>query len=79
MGIARWKMYNEGHRLLDELEKACLLEHVATRDRLHDVVQDMALYIMNASSPIMVKSGLHLDEVPYEDEWLTNLQKVSLM
>ncbi|PKI64295.1 hypothetical protein CRG98_015302 [Punica granatum] len=47
--------------------------------RMHDVIRDMALYIMNANSPCMVKSGLHLDDMPGEDEWMPNLQRVSLM
>ncbi|XP_031388203.1 probable disease resistance protein At4g27220 [Punica granatum] len=88
-GDSRWKMHNRGHRLLDELEKACLLEYVPIHGggfvaltkgvRMHDVIRDMALYIMNANSPCMVKSGLHLDDMPGEDEWMPNLQRVSLM
>ncbi|OWM66596.1 hypothetical protein CDL15_Pgr013813 [Punica granatum] len=79
----RRKMYNEGHRLLDELEKACLLEPYSERDRevrMHDVIRDMALHIMNANNgPCMGKSGLGLEDVPDDEEWLPNLQKVSLM
>ncbi|OWM76566.1 probable disease resistance protein At4g27220 [Punica granatum] len=79
----RWKMYNEGHRLLDELEKACLLEAYGAgsgRVRMHGVIRDMALHMMNANSaPCMVKSGLGLEDVPDDEEWLPNLQKVSLM
>ncbi|XP_031388845.1 probable disease resistance protein At4g27220 isoform X2 [Punica granatum] len=86
-GDSRWKMHNKGHRLLDELEKACLLEYVPIHVggyetkavRMHDVIRDMALYIMNANSPCMVKSGLHLDDMPGEDEWMPNLQRVSLI
>ncbi|OWM69527.1 disease resistance protein RPS2-like [Punica granatum] len=93
-GDSRWKMYNEGHQVLDELVKACLLEEVAhysynyhfydiyggrRRVRMHDVVRHMALYIMNGNSPCMVKSGLGLEDVPNEDEWFPSLQKVSLM
>ncbi|PKI35324.1 hypothetical protein CRG98_044274 [Punica granatum] len=77
----RRKMYNEGHRLLDELEKACLLEAGGRGVRMHDVIRDMALHIMNVNSaPCMVKSGLGLEDVPDdEDDWKHNLQKVSLM
>ncbi|OWM76565.1 hypothetical protein CDL15_Pgr005529 [Punica granatum] len=79
----RRKMYNEGHRLLGELEKACLLEVFSAGNRevvMHDVIRDMALYIMNANyGPCMVKSGLGLEDVPDDEEWLPNLQKVSLM
>ncbi|XP_031388931.1 disease resistance protein At4g27190-like [Punica granatum] len=79
----RRKMYNEGHRLLDELEKACLLEACGFGSskavRMHDVIRDMALHIMNANSaPWMVK-GLGLEDVLDDSEWLPNLQKVSLM
>ncbi|OWM66605.1 hypothetical protein CDL15_Pgr013822 [Punica granatum] len=81
---SRRKMYNEGHRLLDELEKACLLEAYSAGGRgvkMHDVIRDMALHIMNANNaPCMVKSGLGLEDVPDdEDDWKRNLQKVSLM
>ncbi|OWM66601.1 probable disease resistance protein At4g27220 [Punica granatum] len=89
----RRKMYNEGHRLLDELEKACLLEghdkgfrllgdtaESSKKVRMHDVTRDMALHIMNANNaPCMVKSGLGMEDVPDDEEWLPNLQKVSLM
>ncbi|PKI43970.1 hypothetical protein CRG98_035646 [Punica granatum] len=81
----RRKMYNEGHRLLDELEKSCLLEACSDGNgskavRIHDVIRDMALHIMNANNPpCMVKSGLGLEDVPDDEEWLLNLQKVSLM
>ncbi|OWM76560.1 hypothetical protein CDL15_Pgr005524 [Punica granatum] len=79
----RRKMYNEGHRLLDELEKACLLEAFSEGGRgvgMHDVIRDMALHIMNTeNAPCMVKSGLGLEAVPDDEEWLPNLQKVSLM
>ncbi|XP_031404246.1 disease resistance protein At4g27190-like [Punica granatum] len=86
-GDNRRKMRNEGHRLLDELEKACLLELCNTGDfrqsggwgvRMHDVIRDMAISIMRTYC--RVKSGLHLDDVPDdEDEWFPDLQKVSLM
>ncbi|OWM76569.1 disease resistance protein At4g27190-like [Punica granatum] len=79
----RRKMYNEGHRLLDELEKACLLEAYSAGGRgvrMHDVIRDMALHIMNANNaPCMVKSGLGLEDMPDDEEWLPNLQMVSLM
>ncbi|OWM66606.1 hypothetical protein CDL15_Pgr013823 [Punica granatum] len=79
----RRKMYNEGHRLIDELEKACLLEAYGAGGRgvrMHDVIRDMALHIMNENNaPCMVKSGLGLEDVPDDEEWLPNLQKVSLM
>ncbi|PKI44529.1 hypothetical protein CRG98_035067 [Punica granatum] len=87
-GDNRRKMHNEGHRLLDELEKACLLEPDNNRNvpyrqrwrvRMHDVIRDMAICIMSADKSCMVKSGLHLDDVPDdEDEWFPNLQRVSL-
>ncbi|OWM76548.1 hypothetical protein CDL15_Pgr005512 [Punica granatum] len=79
----RRKLYNEGHRLLDELEKACLLEanSEGRREvRMHDVIRDMALHIMNENNaPCIVKSGLRFEDVPDDEEWLPNLQKVSLM
>ncbi|PKI50991.1 hypothetical protein CRG98_028618 [Punica granatum] len=73
-------MHNEGHRLLDELGKACLLEAYSgaggRRVKMHDVIRDMALHIMNANSaPCMVKSGLGLEDLPDDEEWLPNLQK----
>ncbi|XP_031374298.1 disease resistance protein At4g27190-like [Punica granatum] len=84
-GDSRWKMYNEGHRILDELDKASLLESRnvpgsrGTMVRMHDVLRDMALYIMHANGPCMVRAGLSLKDVPDEDEWIPNLHKVSLM
>ncbi|PKI44528.1 hypothetical protein CRG98_035066 [Punica granatum] len=80
-GDDREEMHDEGHQLLDELEKACLLERLGgIIVRMHDVIRDMAICIMSADKSCMVKSGLHLDDVPDDpDEWFPNLQKVSLM
>ncbi|PKI43976.1 hypothetical protein CRG98_035652 [Punica granatum] len=44
----RWKMYNEGHRLLDELEKACLLEAYGAgsgRVRMHEVPNGLGMLV----------------------------------
>ncbi|KAK4857480.1 hypothetical protein QYF36_001357 [Acer negundo] len=48
--------------------------------KLHDAVRDMTIRCITSNSPLfMVKAGLNLDELPSEQEWKENLDKVSLM
>ncbi|KAH7564881.1 hypothetical protein JRO89_XS09G0054100 [Xanthoceras sorbifolium] len=48
--------------------------------KLHDVVRDMVLRYITSESPLfIVKAGLNLKELPSEQEWKENLDKVSLM
>ncbi|KAI9198846.1 hypothetical protein LWI28_023023 [Acer negundo] len=57
---------------LDNEERSCV--------KLHDVVRDMTIRYITSKSPLfMVKAGLNLDELPSEQEWKENLDKVSLM
>ncbi|XVF70476.1 hypothetical protein PTKIN_Ptkin11bG0164600 [Pterospermum kingtungense] len=80
----RQAMYDRGHSIINKLENNCLLE----RDRndyfgeyvkMHDVLRDMALYIKSEGPQFMVKAGMQLKELPGEQEWTINLEKVSLM
>ncbi|GKV04871.1 hypothetical protein SLEP1_g16968 [Rubroshorea leprosula] len=48
--------------------------------KMHDVVRDMALCIKSTGpSRFMVKARMRLTEIPDEDEWNEDLDKVSLM
>ncbi|KAF5730656.1 disease resistance protein [Tripterygium wilfordii] len=76
--------HDKGHVMLNELENACLLERVEGHQRLkcvkmHDLIRDMAIRIMSVSPRSMVKAGLQLREIPDEENWTADLEKVSLM
>ncbi|KAL2473030.1 putative disease resistance protein [Forsythia ovata] len=78
-----WRAENDqGHAILNQLERACLLERVLGRDgyvKLHDLIRDMALRITKDNRRYMVKAGLHLREIPDVQEWAEDLDKLSLM
>ncbi|KAL2528939.1 putative disease resistance protein [Forsythia ovata] len=78
-----WRAENDqGHAILNQLERACLLERVSGRDgyvKLHDLIRDMALRITKDNRRYMVKAGLHLREIPDVQEWTEDLDKLSLM
>ncbi|XVF12288.1 hypothetical protein REPUB_Repub08aG0102800 [Reevesia pubescens] len=80
---SRQAMRDRGHSILNKLENNCLLERA--KDffeegvKMHDVLRDMALSIKRVGPQYMVKAGMLLKELPSENEWTENLEKVSLM
>ncbi|KAH7833273.1 hypothetical protein Vadar_004711 [Vaccinium darrowii] len=74
--------FDKGHAILRKLTSTSLLERF-TDDyqdsvRVHDLIRDMALRITQSSPRFMVKSGVGLGSVPY-DEWSEDLERISLM
>nr|KYP58826.1 putative disease resistance protein At4g27220 family [Cajanus cajan] len=47
--------------------------------KMHDLVRAMAINIIKVNHHFMVKAGLQLTEIPDEEEWTEDLEKVSLM
>uniref|UniRef100_A0A6N2KCM9 Uncharacterized protein n=1 Tax=Salix viminalis TaxID=40686 RepID=A0A6N2KCM9_SALVM len=72
---------NKGHTMLDRLERACLLERLRGGDyvKMHDLIRDMAIQILEANSRAIVKAGAQLKELPDAQEWSEKLKSVSLM
>ena len=65
-------------------ESACLLEKVKLGGphrfvKMHDLIRDMAIQILQENSQGMVKAGARLRELPGVEEWTENLTKVSMM
>ncbi|KAI9186645.1 hypothetical protein LWI28_019443 [Acer negundo] len=78
----RQEMYEEGFSILERLENNGLLESVKDQGRvkMHDLVRDLALHIKSSESPrYLVKAGMQLEELPNEQEWKEDVEKVSLM
>ncbi|XVF70469.1 hypothetical protein PTKIN_Ptkin11bG0164000 [Pterospermum kingtungense] len=79
----RQAMYDRGHSIINKLENNCLLESYiddfVDLVKMHDVLRDLALYIKSSGPQFMVKAGMHMEELPGENEWAVNLEKVSLM
>ncbi|XP_044485062.1 disease resistance protein SUMM2-like [Mangifera indica] len=70
-----------GYSILNRLVNNCLLE-IVDRGRcvkMHDLVRDMALHITSNKPLFMIKPQEGLSELPGEQEWKKNLEKVSLM
>ncbi|GKV50209.1 hypothetical protein SLEP1_g56921 [Rubroshorea leprosula] len=78
---SRRAMLDKGWTILNKLENSCLLEKGHSEDfiKMHDVVRDMTLRIKSIGPQFMVKAGMQLREIPDEDKWTENLEKVSLM
>uniref|UniRef100_A0A6N2KSA9 Uncharacterized protein n=1 Tax=Salix viminalis TaxID=40686 RepID=A0A6N2KSA9_SALVM len=72
---------NKGHTMLDRLERACLLERLGGGDhvKMHDLIRDMAIQILEENSRAVVKAGAQLKELPDAEEWSEKLKSVSLM
>ncbi|XP_034909300.1 putative disease resistance protein At4g10780 [Populus alba] len=47
--------------------------------KMHDLIRDMAIQILQANSQGMVKAGAQLRELPGAEEWTENLTRVSMM
>ncbi|KAF8023774.1 hypothetical protein BT93_F1078, partial [Corymbia citriodora subsp. variegata] len=81
----RKEQFDRGLAILNKLENVCLLEKAPDqstlydRERLkmHDLIRDMALHIMGATS--IVSAGKGLMRIPPEECWTEALEKVSLM
>ncbi|XP_010999683.1 PREDICTED: probable disease resistance protein At4g27220 [Populus euphratica] len=76
--------FDKGHSMLNELERVCLLESAKMYGgrrcvKMHDLIRDMAIQILQENSQDMVKAGARLREVPGVEEWTENLTRVSLM
>ncbi|KAK3423686.1 hypothetical protein EUGRSUZ_F00551 [Eucalyptus grandis] len=73
----REKQYDRGLVILQKLENLCLLEDHGRKIKMHNLIRDMALYIMGAIS--IVKAGKWLRSIPPEEYWTDALEKVSLI
>ncbi|CAL5341899.1 unnamed protein product [Camellia sinensis] len=74
------RQFDEGHTILNKLERSCLLEpffYDHAYVKMHDLIRDMALKM--TENRFMVKARLGLMEIPHLQECAGNLEKVSLM
>lgn len=73
--------YDRGHTIMNKLVNVCLLERSWISEieflKMHDLVRDMAINVMG--SRCMVKAGLGLSTLPAQEEWVKDLEKVSLI
>ncbi|XP_057474960.1 disease resistance protein SUMM2-like isoform X2 [Actinidia eriantha] len=81
---SRQAEFDLGHSILNKLENACLLESVkgCRNDKclkMHDLIREMALKLTKVNPRYMVKAGMQLRDLPDEQEWTVDLEKVSLM
>jgi hypothetical protein len=81
---SRGDAFDEGHRMLNRLEYVCLLESAQIKRairgvKMHDLIRDMAIQILQKNSQVMVKAASQLKELPDAEEWTENLTRVSFM
>ncbi|KAK5834106.1 hypothetical protein PVK06_017979 [Gossypium arboreum] len=79
----RPEMKDKGYVILKKLEDNCLLENIIPTFgppgvKMHDVVRDMALSITRMNPRYMIQAGLQLEELPKEEQWSSDIVKVSL-
>ncbi|KAG5224023.1 disease resistance protein [Salix suchowensis] len=60
----RQDAFDEGHTMLNRLQYVCLLESVKTEDvckyvKMHDLIRDMAIQILQENSQVIVKAAIH--------------------
>ncbi|XXG39602.1 hypothetical protein AAC387_Pa01g0526 [Persea americana] len=74
---------NKGQAILAELIDTCLLEtaekYLFNRVKMHDLIRDLAISITRVNPLFIVKAGVKLKEEPKDDEWIQNVDSVSLM
>ena len=80
----RQEEHDEGHTMLNRLEDVCLLEwgrlcNVRRFVKMHDLIRDMAIQILQENSHVIIQAGAQLRELPDAEEWTENLTRVSLM
>ncbi|KAA8548711.1 hypothetical protein F0562_000395 [Nyssa sinensis] len=78
---SRKDQFDRGLSIVDMLVNNCLLQSSSddTSVKMHDLMRDMALKITRKNPRFMVKAGMLLRELPNEEEWGEDLEKVSLM
>lgn len=86
---SRLSLFDQGHVILKRLENMCLLESDTGVNvskyretecvKMHCLIRDMALRIIESDGKYMVKSGRCLKHIPDEIEWKDDLEKVSLI
>ncbi|XP_077221981.1 disease resistance protein At4g27190-like [Tasmannia lanceolata] len=74
---------NNGHRIIERLKDACLLEVLGENYvKMHDLIRDLAIWITSSSMKegpkFLVKAGMGLKEAPKENMW-EGVERVSLM
>ncbi|KAL9381605.1 hypothetical protein Peur_024640 [Populus x canadensis] len=74
---------DNGRSMLNRLENVCLLEGAKMYGdrscvKMHDLIREMAIQILQENSQIIAKAGAQLKELPDAEEWTENLTRVSL-
>ncbi|KAH9627338.1 hypothetical protein KSS87_020294 [Heliosperma pusillum] len=84
---SRHDQVNKGHSIINKLENVCLLQSAIGPEpsdsdccvKMHDLIRDMAIFITRDNPRFIVKAGMHLEEVPGEENWTEDPVKISLM
>ncbi|GAB4829824.1 hypothetical protein Ancab_040663 [Ancistrocladus abbreviatus] len=80
---SRQKQIDKGHTMINRLLEACLLERVVNSHdhdvKMHDVVRDMAVKVAIENHHFMIRACERLRNLPREEEWTEDLNKISLM
>ncbi|XP_058086629.1 disease resistance protein At4g27190-like isoform X2 [Magnolia sinica] len=76
--------FDNGHSMVNRLVRACMLETFINDDsvkciKMHDLLRDMAIGITKQKPCFIVKAGNRMEEPLKDEEWLEDVERVSLM
>ncbi|KAJ9160128.1 hypothetical protein P3X46_025559 [Hevea brasiliensis] len=78
-GESRREEFNEGRTILNKLLNLCLLEEeYAYEVKMHNLLKNMAIQIMNADARVIVRNDEKLSEMPEWGNWSEDLVRISL-
>ncbi|XP_051117112.1 probable disease resistance protein At4g27220 [Andrographis paniculata] len=76
---SRKQLFIQGRAIVDRLVNVCLLERVDSNSvKMHDLVRAMALKIVERKTVVIAGHYL-LKDIPTEEEWGNDIEKMSLM
>ncbi|XP_051117102.1 probable disease resistance protein At4g27220 isoform X4 [Andrographis paniculata] len=76
---SRTQLFIQGRAIVDRLVNVCLLERVDSKKvKMHDLVRAMALKIAEGKT-VVIAGNYFLKDIPTEEEWGNDIEKMSLM
>ncbi|KAI9104178.1 hypothetical protein K1719_023014 [Acacia pycnantha] len=71
-------LYNEGYNMLDKLKNHSLLDRCNTQWEMNKFLRALAITMAEDTGKIMANAYKNLTEIPSDDQWKDELQKVFL-
>ncbi|XP_058073180.1 disease resistance protein At4g27190-like isoform X2 [Magnolia sinica] len=74
----------KGQAILNALRDSCMFDSIVDKHnvdcvKLHDIVREMAISITKEKPRFLVRAGVGLRELPRVEEWMEEIERISLM